>query len=73
MEQPAVKVTYLGERCLADVRNHRQCRDHLLLDISLRRLPYRTGVEELEQPVDDGVKVRYKRIVLSAFAEIDDR
>ena len=66
---------YLRKCRLTRIRNHRQRRDDLLLDIPLgllRRIR-RGRVEQLQQPLDDRVQVGDERVALDALAEVDQR
>ena len=66
---------HLGECRLARIRDHRERRDDLLLDIPLRllRRVRRGGIEELEKSLDDGVEVRDERLALDSLAKVDER
>ena len=66
---------HLGERRLARIRDHRERRDDLLLNIPLRLLRRirRGRVEQLQQPLDDRVQVGDERVALDALAEVDQR
>ena len=66
--------TYLGERRLTGIRDHRKRRNYLLLDVPLRSLRSvrRSRVEELEKTLDNRVKVRDERFPFNSLAEVDE-
>jgi hypothetical protein len=65
---------YFGKRSLTCICNHGKRCDGLLLNVPLRwPAPILHWVQQLEQTLDDRVKVRQKRVSLSPLTKVDQR
>ena len=71
---PQITCTHLCKRRLTRIRNHCKSSNDLFLNISLW-LPRRVRcarIQELQEAFDDCVKIRYQRLGLNTFAEVDE-